>query len=96
MNYSVVTNTLWHVAGQFSQNLDFVAGTRILTEIKIENHGKIYFAWKKIDKHTFFPMKIKMMDLNSNLQRAATLPLPPCVSVSYTHTIAPIFMIDCI
>ena len=37
---------------------------RILAEMKIENRGNIYFLWgKKIDKPTFFPMKIKMMDL---------------------------------
>ena len=31
----------------------------------VENHRKIYFLWKKIDKHTFFFlfMKIKMMGL---------------------------------
>ena len=28
----------------------------------IENRGKIYFPWEKIDKHTFFYEK-KMMDL---------------------------------
>ena len=47
----------------FQQSLEFVAETRILVEMKIENNGKIYFSWKKIDKHTFFSMKNKMMDL---------------------------------
>ena len=42
----------------------FVAETRILAEMKIENRGeKNIFCWKKIDKHTFFPMKIQMIDL---------------------------------
>ena len=45
------------------RSLEFIAETRILAEMKIENHGKIYFPWKKIDKHTFFSMKIMMMDL---------------------------------
>ena len=30
-----------------SQSLEFVAETRILAEMKIENRGKIYFPWKK-------------------------------------------------
>ena len=30
---------------------------------KTENHKNIYFPWKEMDKHTFFSMKIKMMDL---------------------------------
>ena len=37
--------------------------TRILAEMKIENRGTKYFPWEKIDKHTFFSMKMKMMDL---------------------------------
>ena len=41
----------------------FVAETRILSEMKIENRGKKYFLLEKIDKHTFFPMKIQMIDL---------------------------------
>ena len=28
--------------------------TRILAEMKTENRRKIFFPWKKIDKHTFF------------------------------------------
>ena len=44
-------------------SLEFVAETRILVEMKIENHETKYFSWEKIDKHTFFSMKIKMMDL---------------------------------
>ena len=31
--------------------------------MKIENRRNIIFCGEKIDKHTFFPMKIKMMDL---------------------------------
>ena len=47
-----------------NQSLEFVAETRILAEMKIENCGKRYFHGKKIDKDTdFFSMKIKMMDL---------------------------------
>ena len=45
------------------QSLEFVAEMRILVEMNIENHGKKYFPWGKIDKHTFFSMKIKVMDL---------------------------------
>ena len=42
----------------------FVAETRILAEMKIENRGKKKkFLLEKIDKHTFFPMKIQMIDL---------------------------------
>ena len=41
----------------------FVVETRILAEMKIENRGKKYFLLEKIDKHTFFPMKIQMIDL---------------------------------
>ena len=37
--------------------------TRILAEMKIENRGKIFSVGKKSDKYTFFPMKIKMIDL---------------------------------
>ena len=38
-----------------SQSLEFVAETRILVEMKIENRGeKIFSAEKQIDKHTFF------------------------------------------
>ena len=37
-------------------------------EMKIENCGKIYFPWKEIDKHAFFPMKIKMMDLRMHIE----------------------------
>ena len=37
------------------QSLEFVAETRILAEMKIENRGKNCFsAEKQIDKHTFF------------------------------------------
>ena len=46
-----------------SQSLEFIAEPRILAEMKIENRGKIHFPWKKISKHTFFSMKIKMVDL---------------------------------
>ena len=48
---------------EIMQSLEFVADTRILMEMKIENRGKIYFPWKKFDKCTFFSMKIKMMEL---------------------------------
>ena len=41
--------------------MEFVAET-ILVEMEIKNRGKIYFQWKKMDKHTF-SMKIKMVDL---------------------------------
>ena len=47
----------------YYQSLEFVMETRILAEMKMENLGKIYFPWKKMDKHTFFAMKIKLMDL---------------------------------
>ena len=40
----------------------FVAETRILAGMKIENRGKKKLL-EKIDKHTFFPMKIQMIDL---------------------------------
>ena len=40
-----------------------MAEMRILAEMKIENRRTKYLQWDKIDKHTFFPMKIKMMDL---------------------------------
>ena len=41
------------------KSLEFVAETRILAEMKIENRGTKYFPWeKKIDKHTLFSMKI--------------------------------------
>ena len=36
------------------QSLEFISGPRILTEMIIENRGKIYFPWTKIDKHRFF------------------------------------------
>ena len=45
------------------QGLDFIVETSFLVEMKIENRGKIYFPWKKIDKQTFFPKKIKVMEL---------------------------------
>ena len=35
-------------------SLEFVVETRILVEMKIENRGKKYFSWEKINKHTFF------------------------------------------
>ena len=41
------------------QSLEFLAETRILAEMKIENHEQNISRGKKIDKHTFFPMKIK-------------------------------------
>ena len=37
-------------------------------EMKVENRGKIFFLWKKINKHTFFLMKIKMMDLSTQIE----------------------------
>ena len=43
------------------QSLEFIVEMRILAEMKIV--GKNIFRGKKINKHTFFPMKIKMMDL---------------------------------
>ena len=39
---------------QTTQSLEFVAETRILAEMKIENRGKFFFRGKQIDKHTFF------------------------------------------
>ena len=48
---------------QYIQSLEFVLETRTLAEMKIKNRGTKYFPWEKIDKHTFFSMKIKMMDL---------------------------------
>ena len=43
---------------------NFVAETRILAEMKIENRGKKYFPLeKKSISILFFPMKIKMIDL---------------------------------
>ena len=46
------------------QSLEFVAETRILAEMNIENRGeKITSVGQKSDKHTFFSMKIKTMDL---------------------------------
>ena len=37
-----------------NQSLEFVAETRILAEMKIENRGKNIFLGKKINKYTFF------------------------------------------
>ena len=47
------------------QSLEFVVETRILAEMKIENRRNFFFfrGGRGIDKHTFFAMKIKMMDL---------------------------------
>ena len=46
------------------QSLEFIRVTRILAETKMENRGKSIFSVEKINKHFFFfPMKIKMMDL---------------------------------
>ena len=45
-----------------NQNLEFVAETRILAEMKIKNRGEKYFPWEKIDKHTF-SYENQMMDL---------------------------------
>ena len=42
--------------------------TRILAEMKIENRGKNFFSWKKIDKHTFSPMKIKIIDMRTQIE----------------------------
>ena len=42
---------------------EFVAETRILAEMKIENCGKMYFPWEKNRLAYFFSSKIKMMDL---------------------------------
>ena len=42
------------VDGQTPQSLEFVAEMRILTEMKIENHGTKCFLRGKIDKNTFF------------------------------------------
>ena len=36
------------------QSLKFVVETRILAEMSIENRGKIFFPWEKIDKIFFF------------------------------------------
>ena len=36
------------------QSLEFVAETRILVEMKIENHVKKIFCGEKFDKYTFF------------------------------------------
>ena len=49
----VISPTLLSV--NLNQSLEFVAETRILAEMKIENHGKLFFsAEKQIDKHNFF------------------------------------------
>ena len=44
------------------QSLEFVMETRIIVEMEIENHGKIFFPWKK-SASILFSVKIKMMDL---------------------------------
>ena len=41
----------------------FVVETRILAEMKIENHGKKFSVGKNSISILFFPMKIKMIDL---------------------------------
>ena len=55
---NVETEGAWH-----EQSLEFVAETRILVEMKIENHGKNIFRAKKNRQAYFFSMKIKGMDL---------------------------------
>ena len=45
------------------QSLDFVVEMRIFVEMKIEIAEQNIFCGEKIDKHTFFSLKIKMMDL---------------------------------
>ena len=45
----------------FVHSLEFVAETRILVEVKIQNRRKKMSVGEKIDKHTFF-VWIKMMD----------------------------------
>ena len=47
---------LWlrHTHLWLAQSLEFVAETRILAEMKIENCGKNTFYGKKIDKNTFY------------------------------------------
>ena len=61
--------TWWSLAsmipapGLINQSLEFVAEMRILVEMKIENHGKIFFPWEKKLTIVLFSIKIKMMDL---------------------------------
>ena len=52
------TNT--HSSDIGIQSLEFVAETRILTDIKIEHRGKIYFPWGKKSTSIFFLYEIKM------------------------------------
>ena len=47
----------------FPQSLEFVAETRILAEMKIKNRGGKMLRENKIDKRTFFFMKLSMKDL---------------------------------
>ena len=47
-----------------NQSLEFVTETRILAEMRIENHGTKYFPWgQKSTSIQLFSMKIKMMGL---------------------------------
>ena len=46
-----------------NQSLEFIAETRILAEMKIENQGKNIFLGEKNWQVYFFSMKIKMIDL---------------------------------
>ena len=58
--YDIDVSSLLHIILILAS---FVAEMRILAEMKIENRGKKNFLLEKIDKHTFFPMKIQMIDL---------------------------------
>ena len=48
------TDGFWQIVETSLQSLEFVAETRILAEMKIENCGKIYFPWKKWTSILFF------------------------------------------
>ena len=54
------------------QSLEFVQETRVLAEMKIWNHWKNSFRGKKIHKHTFFPMEMKMTDVWMQTEGAKT------------------------
>ena len=50
----------WHCFHMKYQSLEFVAETRILAEMKIENRGgEFFFCGKQIDKHTFFFLTVR-------------------------------------
>ena len=58
LRLSHLTSSAGSVCPYF-QSLEFVAETRILVEMKIENRGKNFFSMEKqIDKHPFFKQSI--------------------------------------